>query len=153
MRATASLDIANALQWFLRVEEADVKMGSAFSAVSSLLAARFGVGNFDFATVECLGFLHTNSWWTSATIVIITRGACQANIPFGRDASGLLYIDPCDMEVMQPQLNPVPDYFITRVHRHRKEAHITDCNMEDFNVNTTALAGDVSLLLQDVHPR
>ena len=126
------------------INEADLE-----KSIESQFMTRFGVENYDFSREECQGFKHTVDWWTRATIIVMTRGACQANIPFGRDGSGLMWIDPCGLP--EPQIYPMPKYLHYAVYGLPSPS--ANCNSEDFTVDVTAVMAKMDLLLDTVHPR
>ena len=89
-------------------------LSAALAEVRGTLNARIGVGGFDLTRAECSTFAETARWWGRATIVILARGACQANMPLTRDGGGILWIGPCGDDM--PQLRPMPTYFFTEVY-------------------------------------
>ena len=124
-------------------------LSEALVELRAVLTERFGAGEFDFEVVFCADFASTARWWSRATLVIMTRGACQANMPLLRDEGGLLWIGPCGDD--NPQLNPQPKYFATEVYHPPVIA--PNCNFADLTVSAKGLGAALSNLLARVHPR
>lgn len=115
--------------------------------VRSDLDLRFE-GNYSFREELCENFIQTATWWTQATIIIVTRGACQANMPLTRNGGGVLWIGPCQVDM--PQIFPLPDYYHTVVY-HPPVVNSEQCNWIDFQMPVTEFLASFDHLLDLVH--
>lgn len=132
--------------------KAIVNLQDVLAALRARLVLRFGEGHFVLETVTCESFVQSVRWWAHATIVIMSRGACQANMPLTRDGGGLLWIGPCVTDL--PQMAPMPRYFHVEVYHPPMDAELVrngQCNARDYAVPPDALASAFDSLLARVH--
>ena len=123
---------------------------AARAEVRSVLDARYGSDGADFELHACSDFDSTARWWATATVVIMTRGACQANMPLTRDGGGVLWIGPCGDDL--PQLRPMPAYFATEVLHPPVTSGPVHCNAANITLPAGMLGGALRRLLDTVHP-
>jgi hypothetical protein len=128
------------------------------AATRAMLAERYGAAEagggggwrLDLQTCDDIGA--TTRWWAASSVVVLNRGACQANIPLTRDDAAVIYISLCAGG--RPQLTPQPDYFTTVVHQqeHPPPDNAGGCNYQDYTVNVDSWRESLRTALDATHP-
>lgn len=118
------------------------------TAARHMLQKQFGADGFDFSATTCEGMRHTTEWFARSSLVVMARGACQANIPLSQNGAGILYIATCPGDV--PALPVMPANLHLQVHQ-LQSYFPGDCNAIDFRVEASSFLEDFSMLLAKVH--
>lgn len=119
------------------------------SATSRALLHRFGTEGYEFSSMSCDGMKNTAENFARSSMIIMARGACQANIPLVQNGAGVLYIATCPGD--QPGLPVMPAGIHIVV--HELQSYLPgDCNAIDFEVDAATWLKDFDSLLAMVHP-
>lgn len=125
------------------------------NATKAVLTERYGPAgpnSWQLEELECEDMHKLVNTWARSSVIAISHGACQANVPMTRDGAAVLFIDVCPGKHLM--LTPVPDYFLLFYHPIENALPDTGggCNFVDYSINVRTWALDVHKALDAVHP-